>query len=217
MIGDKLVITVYHRNGAAKALQGVTQKLEKDGRGFAVSIAGESGSGKSEIAHVLAELLEAKGYDSLVLCQDDYFRLPPKSNHQRRKEDIDWVGPGEVRLDLMAAHVSHLLEHPDRPLSKPLVMFDEDAITCETLEPAERDVVIIEGTYTSLVDGVDIRVFIDRDYINTKKSRKLRSRDPSSAFIEQVLAIEHEIISRHRGRASIIIDPPGDDELEPSP
>ena len=65
-----------------------------------VTVAGESGSGKSEIAHCIAEVLEGEGKRALVLGQDDYFKLPPKSNHNRRLEGIDWVGPGEVRLDI---------------------------------------------------------------------------------------------------------------------
>ena len=44
----------------------------------------------------------------VVLQQDDYFRLPPKSNHQKRLDDILWVGTGEVRLDLSESVRSHI-------------------------------------------------------------------------------------------------------------
>ena len=71
MIGDKLVITDYHRQAAAKILPHVEQALNGSEDRVSVSIAGESGSGKSEIANCLAALLEMDGWHCLILCQDD--------------------------------------------------------------------------------------------------------------------------------------------------
>jgi uridine kinase len=213
MIGDKLVITDYHRQAAAKILPHVQQALNGPEDTISVSIAGESGSGKTETANCLAALLEMEGRHCLILCQDDYFRLPPKTNYLRRRSDIEWVGLGEVRLDLMESHVRALKEYPDKPLSKPLMMFEENLVSCEIIEPGTRNVMIVEGCYTSLVDGIDIRVFIDRNYMQTHRARKLRARDPNEAFLERVLAIEHLEISTHKSRANIVIDGP-DDDLE---
>ncbi|RLB53314.1 MAG: adenylylsulfate kinase, partial [Deltaproteobacteria bacterium] len=93
MIGDKLVITDYHRRGARLVMDKLAPMLEAAaGRVLAVSVAGESGSGKSEIAHCLGELAEQQGRHYVILGQDDYFKLPPRSNHERRLEDISWVG-----------------------------------------------------------------------------------------------------------------------------
>ena len=214
MIGDKLVITDYHRQAAANVLPRVQQALSKPEDTVAVSIAGESGSGKSEIANCLAALLEAAGWHCLILCQDDYFRLPPKTNYLRRKSDIEWVGLGEVRLDLIESHVRALRENPDKPLSKPLMMFEENLVSCEIIEPGVRNVIIIEGCYTSLVKGIDIRVFIDRNFRQTHRARMRRDRDPNEAFLERVLLIEHQEISTHKSRADIIIDGPDDDLAE---
>ncbi len=214
MIGDKLVITDYHRQAAAKILPHVQKELNSPEDTVSVSIAGESGSGKSEIANCLAALLEAEGWHCLILCQDDYFRLPPKTNYLRRKSDIEWVGLGEVRLDLIESHVSALKEHPDNPLSKPLMMFEANLVSCEIIEPGTRNVIIVEGCYTSLVEGIDFRAFIDRDYRQTHRARMHRNRDPNEAFLERVLAIEHREISTHKSRANIIIDGPEDDLSE---
>jgi len=208
MIGDKLVITDYHRAAAAKALDLVRERLVSHSGTLTVSIAGESGCGKTETAHCLAEALQDEGRSCLILSQDDYFRLPPKSNHQRRLEDISWVGTGEVRLDLLDAHIVALKDHPEEPLVKPLVHFEEDEIDTETISPERRDVVIAEGTFTTLLSNIDVRVFIDRNYHQTKKARLTRARDPNTDFLEQVLEIEHQEISKHKTRADVIIDPP---------
>ena len=211
MIGDKLVITDYHRAAAAKILPAVRRRLATAASSVTVSIAGESGSGKSETADCLAAALGEEGRACLILCQDDYFRLPPKSNYLQRKADMSWVGLGEVRLDLMEAHVFALKDHPEKPLSKPLVEFDEDRVGCEIIERGIRDVVIVEGCYTTLLSNVDIRVFIDRTYRQTKRARQHRNRDPSGDLLERVLAIEHEEIATHKALADIVVDPPPDE------
>jgi len=212
MIGDRLVITDYHREGATKILPAVRRRLATSASSVTVSIAGESGSGKSETAHCLSVALAEEGRACLTLCQDDYFRLPPKSNYLQRKADISWVGLGEVRLDLMEAHIFALKDHPEKPLSKPLVEFDEDRVGCEIIERGIRDVVIVEGCYTTLLSNVDIRVFIDRDYRQTRRTRLRRNRDPSGELLERVLAIEHEEIAGHKALADIIIDPPSEEQ-----
>ena len=70
------------------------------------------------------------------------------------------------------------------------------------------DLVIAEGTYTSLLENVDLRAFIDRNYRQTKKARLTRARDPDVDFLEKVLEIEHQEISRHKARADVVIPPP---------
>jgi uridine kinase len=212
MIGDKLVITDYHRQGAAQAWETLQGKLAAASGVLAVSVAGESGSGKSEIAFCLKELVEKQGKKAVIFGQDDYFKLPPKSNHNKRLEDISWVGPGEVKLDLLDEHIAAIKQNPDKPLEKPLVYYDEDRIDTETLQPASPQVVIAEGTYTSLLENLDMRVFINRNYRQTKKARLKRARDPDVAFLEKVLEIEHQEISRHKARADVVLAPPPEEQ-----
>ncbi len=180
MIGDKLVISDYHRAGANQVLEQLRGALADRDRPLAVTVAGESGSGKSEIAHCLAELLREEKKEPVILCQDDYFLLPPRTNHDRRLGEIGRVGPGEVRLELLDEHISALKERPDEPLEKPLVFFEEDRIGAEVLQPGpgRLRVIIVEGTYTSMLGGGDLRVFIDRDYRQNRKTRLKRARDP---------------------------------------
>lgn len=206
MIGDKLVITEYHRAAAGQAVEQLGPALDQGP--CALSVAGESGCGKSETAACIAEVMTARGKRCVILAQDDYFRLPPRSNHERRREGIDWVGPGEVRLDLLDEHVAALKSGGSDPLSKPLVYFEENRIGTEELDPGPYDTVLVEGTYTSLLNNLNFRVFIDRDYRQTKKARSTRARDPDVQFLEKVLAIEHEIISAHKARADVVIEAP---------
>ncbi len=207
MIGDKLVITEYHRRNGEKVAQAVLEKKKIVQRALAVTVAGESGSGKSETAATTAEELGKHGLKVAILGQDDYFKLPPKSNAARREEGIDWVGSGEVRLDLMDEHLK-AVKNGDKEVVKPLVFFEEDRIGEETLDISGVDIIIAEGTYTSMLEEADLRAFIDATYHHTLEHRKKRARDETEgAFIEQVLEIEHQIISKHKQRADVILPP----------
>ena len=208
MIGDKLVITDYHKENGRKTSEACLPSIEKTDRVFTLTVAGESGSGKSETAATTGQELEKRGYKVVILGQDDYFKLPPKSNSAKRKEDIGWVGKGEVRLDLMDEHLK-AAKNGEKSIVKPLVFFEEDRIGEETISLEGVDVVIAEGTYTTNLKEADFHAFIDRTYHDTLEHRKERARDETEGdFIEKVLQIEHEIISAKKPVADIVLPPP---------
>lgn len=215
MIGDKLLITDYHRKAAAivfEKLSGMLAELAEGPLPLAVTISGESGCGKSETAAVLAELCENAGYKAVILPQDDYFIYPPRTNHNARTKDIGWVGMQEVRLDLIEQNITDI-KNGVLEITKPLVIFDDDLMTEETINVEGTKVIIAEGTYTTVLQNADLRAFINRNYRQTKKSRLARARDEATDFLEKVLSIEHEIISGHRKLVQIVIPPP-DEEKE---
>ncbi len=208
MIGDKLVITEYHRSAAAMIFEKLESILADADKPVAVTVAGESGCGKSETAAVLAELCDEAGYKALILQQDDYFVYPPKTNHRKREEDLNWVGPREVKLNLIEENIDTIKNSSESELIKPLVNYDEDSVKNEKVSIEGIKVVVVEGTYTTTIKNADLKAFIDRDYRQTKKARLKRSRDPQTDFLERVLSIEHEIISTHKKLADIIIPAP---------
>ena len=93
-------------------------------------------------------------------------------------------------------------------IEKPLVDYHADAVGTEILSPGDARVAVADGTYTTLLKEVMCHVFIDRDYRETRSHREKRRRDESELdpFIDQVLQIEHEIISSHRTLADIIVN-----------
>lgn len=207
MEGDSIVIEDHHRRAAASISQALIHTLQASPDRHAVTIAGESGSGKSETAAALKQALEATGIPALVLQQDDYFVYPPRSNDAARRRDINWVGPGEVRLDLMNQHLEAFLAGADH-LKKPLVVYERDCIETERLACDPARVIIAEGTYTTMLESANWHVFIARDWQQTRAHREKRRRDDAELdpFIDRVLAIEHDIISQHRAKADFVIE-----------
>jgi uridine kinase len=205
MRGDKLIIEPHHREAATNLASLLERRLSDRGDApLIVSIGGESGSGKSELAAALADELRARDVPVLVIQQDDYFIHPPKTNERKRREEIGWVGPQEVRLDLLDANLKALIDGAEA-IVKPLVFYDEDRIGEERLSAEGARVVVVEGTYTSLLRNVDVRVFIDRTFRDSRGARTERARETQDAFLDRVLEIEHGIISRHRDHADILI------------
>lgn len=204
MKGDVVIVEEHHRRTAAKIVDRILEQVRQRERPTTIAVAGESGSGKSETGEALKEAFKARGVGAIVLGQDDYFRLPPKSNDARRRAGIDWVGPGEVRLDLLDAHLA-AARSGSVQLRKPLVIYADDRIDEETVSLPGCQVLIAEGTYTSLLENVDIRVFITGNRLDTMAARRRRGREAPDPFIEDVLEIEHAIICEHEKQADVVI------------
>ncbi len=204
MKGDIILVGEEHKNAAEQIIDCLLDEIRAIDRRYTVTVAGESGSGKSETGQALADALEARGVKAVVLQQDDYYVLPPRFNDAARRANFAWVGTTEVRLDLLDEHL-RLSQEGAESITKPLVIYADNRIDEETLSLAGAEVVIAEGVYTSLCEHVDRRVFIARNRLETMEHRMKRGREDFDPFIEDVLQKEHEIISQHRGRADVII------------
>ena len=206
MRGDTIIVEPHHRAAAEAIVPMVLPKIAAADGKYTLTVAGESGSGKSETATAIAELLDAEEIAPVIFQQDDYFVYPPKSNDQARRKDISWVGPQEVHLDLLDSHLQAFLQGAET-VEMPLVIYEDDAITSEIVALGDAAVAIAEGTYTTLLQNVGTRIFINRTYEDTRAHREKRKRHASELdpFIDQVLQIEHGIISAHKARADIVI------------
>jgi uridine kinase len=206
MKGDSIIVEEHHRKAAEGIVNIVLPKITSSDSKFAINVSGESGSGKSEIATAIADELAKHGIKSVILQQDEYFVYPPKTNDKTRREDINWEGTQEVHLDVLDQNIMDILDGVSE-IEKPLVIYDEDTITRETINVEDAKVVIADGTYTTALNNLTCRTFIDRNYLDTRAYREKRSRHKSELdkFTENVLTIEHKIISSHKEKADIII------------
>ena len=207
MRGDRLVILDYHRRAAGEIVAHLIPAIRAKTSRYVITVAGESGSGKSETGRAIADELEKSAIRSVVLGQDDYFALPPRSNDAKRRADPEWLGPHvEVRLDVLEQNLIDATQGADA-IAKPLVDYESDTVEAEVVPLEGIQVLIAEGTYTSLLRHVDTRIFICRNWLDTLEHRRRRRRgtEVGDPFVEQVLQTEHKIIAGHRHLADILI------------
>lgn len=207
MKGDIIFLEPHHVEAGRKIVDEIILDINKQKRKYIITVSGESGSGKSETAKAISDVLEKHKIKSTVLGQDDYFVLPPESNDKKRREDDSWLGPHvEVKMELLNQQILDALNDKEE-IVKPLISYSENSISEEKVKLNDVKVVIVEGTYTSLLRNVDCKVFINRNRLDTLEHRKKRNRgnEVNDTFIENVLKMEHKIIAGHQYMADIII------------
>jgi uridine kinase len=207
MKGDVILLQEIHKIAARAIVMGIIDQINSKNSRFVISVAGESGSGKSETALAIANELSNDGVKSIVLGQDDYFYLPPKLNSAKRHEDPDWLGPHvEVNFAVFEGNLVDSILGKSA-IDKPLIDYNANTIESQTVSLEGIKVVIAEGTYTSLLKHVDIKVFITRNWLKTLEDRRKRNRgnEVNDPFTEQILATEHKIIAGHKQLADFVI------------
>ena len=207
MKGDIIVLEAHHIAAAQKIVPEIVDAIRAKAARYVITVAGESGSGKSETGKALAGELAAVGIKAVLIGQDDYFVLPPKSNDAKRREDPEWLGPHvEVKMDLLEGNLKAAIDGAES-FVKPLIDYDANSVEDQVVDLTDVKVVVAEGTYTSLLKHVDTRVFIARNRLDTLEHRQKRNRgkEVGDPFIENILKMEHKIIAGHRFLADFVI------------
>ena len=210
MIGDRITIHAEQRAQAEEIVAHLLASTFAKPERYSITVAGESGSGKSTIAAAIGEAFERRGKRCVILQQDDYYLLPPMTNDRERRNHADWRGVKEVRLDFLDQQMKAILDGAE-DIVKPVSVYAEDCFKQEHLSTRNVDIVIVEGSFVSLLQHAHVRVFIDRSYIDTRAFREQRARDAAEldAFTESILEIEHEIIAAHKPLADVIVTKEG--------
>lgn len=174
---------------------------------YTISLAGESGSGKTVTGNALTEAFGELGFKALVMGMDNYFFLPPLANDARRKSDPSWLGPHkEVNLAQLDQNLV-LARKGAASIQISHIDYQTNVESTQSVDISDVKVIIVEGTYVSLLKHLDKRIFIDEDYHDTLPFRQLRNRgnEVNDPFVEGVLETEHKIIAGHKFLADFII------------
>jgi glycosyltransferase involved in cell wall biosynthesis len=219
--GDIPRIEPHHVDAATALLPETATRIRRahdEGRRLTVGLGGESGSGKTEIAHLLALMLRREGLNGIVLAGDAFFVRPPAENHRYRVEADgrgaleEAIGPDEVdlaRLDRILAaareRATARVEVPSDCRRLPGRRYPDVPVSLEGI-----DALFIDLTYALLLENLGWKVFLERGCLTQLDSveERNRERDPDQdfAFVRRVLEIEHAIIAPLRSRADIVVD-----------
>jgi len=202
MLGDVLLITEKHQKAGAIILEKILQNIRPK---MIVGISGESGSGKSELAHVIAKGLRKHGFFAKPLHIDNYYRIHPlKRTDWRREHGIEKV-VGFEEYDWKTIY-RNIQEFRDGKMSTgPCVDLVTEQIDQLTTDYSTVDILVVDGLYAIKTEGVDLRIFIELTYHETKKAQVVRGKEPQNEYRMAVLEQEHKMVQSLRPLADILI------------
>ena len=205
MLGDILLITEKHRAAAAVILQHIL-KNKKDR--MIVGISGESGSGKTELAHTLAKLLRKEGIIAKPLHTDNYYKtLPLERREWRTKHGIENV-VGWDEYDWDAIH-KNINDFKNGNVSEmPCVDLVTEQVDRLTTNFGEVDMLIVDGLYAIKAEEVDLRIFIELTYLETKEkhTKDSRGKEVMDEVRWATLAQEHKMVQSLKPMADLLIN-----------
>lgn len=203
MLEDVLLITEKHR-AAAEIITEEILRHRKDK--FIVAISGESGSGKSELTHVIAKNLRKHNIFAKPIHIDNFYNtLPLERAEWREKNGVEnVVGLGEYRWDDIYKTIDDF-KH-DRKSTMPCVDLVTEQIDELTTDFKGIDMLIIDGLYAINTEGIDMRVLIELTYHETKKAQSSRGKEPDNPLRWRVLEQEHKTVQSIKDKATIRIN-----------
>jgi uridine kinase len=200
MLGDVLLITDNHRK-AAEQIVGRLSKFESDK--MVIAIGGESGAGKSELAHVISRRLKERGELAKILYIDNYYKVPPPERTEWRKEHgIESIGLSEIDWDLLNWHIAGFRGSEEAVLPCIDLLTDQIDKLITSFEGIKY--LIVEGLYPLNIDA-DLRIFIDLTYHETRRAQIVRGKEPQTEWRWQVLEREHQVVQSLRPLADLIV------------
>lgn len=203
MLGDVLLITEKHQ---AAALDIVKEVLENKKDKFIIAISGESGSGKSELAHAVAKELKKHQIVAKPMHIDNYYRIHPLERTQWRKDNgiEKAVGLGEYDWDTIYRNVDEFKRGVKS--TGPCIDLVTEQVDQLTTDYSVVDMLIIDGLYAVNTNGVDLAVFIELTYHETKKAQVVRGKEPQNEYRARVLEQEHQVVQSLKPKAHLLVN-----------
>lgn len=207
MLRDILAINDQHIAAAEAIVKRVGIELNKLPKTykFILGISGETGTGKSELSHMIGVLLKKQHIRVKVLHTGNYYNIQPLLLIEWRKaKGIESVGVNEYDWNLIRRNIMDFKE--DRESMLPLIDPVPEQVDKLITDYKKIDFLIISGLYAIKSDGIDLRVFIDLDFRETKLAEKLSAKKPLDEFNLKVLEKEHQNVQSLKSLADLIVN-----------
>lgn len=204
MLGDILLITEKHKQ-AAEIIAAHIINNRKDR--MIIAISGESGSGKSELAHAIAKILRKEGIFAKPLHTDNYYKTHPLERREWRLrhgienvvgyEEYDWEKINQNLDDFRNGRLSEM----------PCVDLVTEQVDRLITNFGEVDMLLVEGLYAIKSDNVDLRVFIELTYLETKEkhTKDARGKEIMDEARWATLGQEHKMVQALKPRTDLLV------------
>ena len=202
-----MLINDMHKDAAESLCELVLAELEeKDDRyRYIVAISGESGSGKSELAHALGKKLKENYIRVKVIHTDNYYKIQPLLREEwRRNKGFDRIGIDEYDWIKIRKTIRDFKEEQECMI--PCIDLIPEQVDKLLTDFSKIDLLIIDGLYAINAPDIDLPVFIDLTFHETKINQIIRMKEALSDFRLAILEREHQAVSSLKPKARYIVD-----------
>lgn len=152
---DKLRITSGHEKAAHELVPIILEALKTTGK-VIFAAGGESGTGKSEIAYLVSEILKDQGILTVEWSFDNAYVTSPEEREAKRAEDYD-NNVGLNEMDRSKIEKVMTCFEQNQSVTVPIVVINADGsrpIKEITLNMQDSNVLIFDGLYAALIGGL---------------------------------------------------------------
>ncbi len=211
MIGDILLINDNHRRAARELAKKVLEHKsvkENEHNGhykYVVGISGESGAGKSELSYSLALELKKQDIRVKVMHADNYYLVPPLLRREwRMTHGVESVGMDEYDWEKVNQNIRDFRE--DRVSTLPYIDILSGQIDTLTTDFQKIHLLVVDGLYAIRAEDIDLRVFIELTYLETKMAQLVRGKESHDDFRIRVLEKEHQNVLSLKPMADLLVN-----------
>lgn len=202
MLNDILIINKAHEKAAKTIFDKVMAERKAK---YIITITGEVGVGKCEVAHVLGKLLKDEGVMVKIIHMDDYYKIPPAMRTDwRKKHGVRRVGFEEYNWEAINQNLDDFRNN--RESQMPSVDLMNDQVDTIITNFDQVDLLIINGLYSIKIESANLKVFIDLTYKDTFDEQKATGKEPMDEFRLKVLQREHEVVQALKSEADFYVD-----------
>ena len=186
-----------------------------------IGITGGSGSGKTTIAHEIANQIEAN--DRIVIMTQDSYYKDNTGLPMSERQKINYDHPNAFDMPLLEAQLNQLLHR--KPIEMPTYDFTEHTRSDKTVHINPADIITLEGILVLFNEEIrnlmDIKVYVDTDddirFIRRlERDMKERGRSLDSVinqYLTTVKPMYHQFIEPTKRYADIIIPEGGENNV----
>lgn len=186
-----------------------------------IGITGGSGSGKTTIAHEIANQIEAN--DRIVIMTQDSYYKDNTDLPMSERQKINYDHPNAFDMPLLEVQLNQLLHR--KSIEMPTYDFTEHTRSDKTVHINPADIIILEGILVLFNEEIrnlmDIKVYVDTDddirFIRRlERDMKERGRSLDSVinqYLTTVKPMYHQFIEPTKRYADIIIPEGGENNV----
>jgi len=203
MIGDVVIVEPLHFVKTNIILPEIIKRF--NGKKMIITIAGMSGSNKTEISTVLQRLLwEKHRIRSKQLHLDDYY-LNDYHNRNEARKQTDTIGREEIDWDKLNKVLKRFRSNKKKLYVQRVHLF-LDSLEYSISPNHKIQILIIEGLFANYIQDKDFAIYLDGNPKQTYEFRKKRAKEnPDDKFRQYVVQRECNCVVQSKQYSDLII------------